>query len=207
MPRRWPATGPRSSTPRSRVGPFPTTVPRQKERSPAYTKRSNSVCAAAETPLASRPKGDGDGMAQWKEVYAGGSPEAEFREFQRLAQDIMLAQVKTQRAAKAHGVDRAFHAKATLALDGAELRFLDSLPPDLAAGHARPGAAYPAIVRFSNAASAAADDNAPDLRGIALRFKDSDNRHHDLLATNFPVSHARDGRQFVAFAVATAGGT
>ncbi len=146
-------------------------------------------------------------MPDWKEIYSGGSPEAEFREFQDLAQDIMRAQLKTRRAAKAPGIDRAFHAKATLALDGAELRFLDSLPPDLVAGHVRPGAAYPAVVRFSNAAGAGADDNKRDLRGVALRFKDGDGRRHDLLATNFPASHARDARQFVALAVATAGGS
>jgi hypothetical protein len=145
-------------------------------------------------------------MREWNEYYASGSAEAEYREFQKLAQDIMLAQLKTRRAAKTQGVDRAFHAKATLALDGAELRFLDKLPPDLTAGYARPGASYPVIVRFSNAASAGADDNKRDLRGVAVRCIVSENEQHDLLATNFPVSHARDGRQFVAFAVATAGG-
>ena len=147
-----------------------------------------------------------DRMRQWSESYAGGSAEAEDREFQKLAQDIMLAQLKTQRSAKARGVNRAFHAKATLALDGAELRFLDKLSPDLITGYARPGASYPAIVRFSNAASAEADDNKPDFRGVAVRIIVSDSERHDLLATNFPVSHARDARQFVAFAVATAGG-
>ena len=86
------------------------------------------------------------------------------------------------------------------------MRFLDTLPPDLVAGHAQPGAAYPAIVRFSNAAAAGADDNKADLRGVAVRYTVSQDEQHDLLATNFPVSHARDARQFVAFAVATAGG-
>jgi Animal haem peroxidase/Catalase len=147
-----------------------------------------------------------DGMRQWNECYAGGSAEAEYREFQKLAQDIMLAQLKTRRAAKAQGVHRAFHAKATLALDSAELRFLDKLPRDLTTGYAKPGASHPAIVRFSNAASAGADDNKRDLRGVAVRVIVSDSEQHDLLATNFPVSHARDARQFVAFAVATAGG-
>ena len=145
-------------------------------------------------------------MREWNEVYSGGSAEAEYREFQALAQDIMLAQLRTQRAAKAQGVDRAFHAKATLALDGAELRFLDTLPPDLVAGYVKPGAAYPAIVRFSNAANAAGDDNKRDLRGVAIRVIVSDSEQHDLLATNFPVSHARNAHQFVAFAVATPGG-
>jgi hypothetical protein len=124
-------------------------------------------------------------MREWNEHYAGGSAEAEYREFQKLAQDIMLAQLKTRRAAKAQGVDRAFHAKATLALDGAELRFLDKLPPDLIAGYARPGASYAAVVRFSNAASTGADDNRRDFRGVAVRVIVSDSEQHDLLATNF----------------------
>ncbi|MGA8295301.1 MAG: peroxidase family protein [Rhodoplanes sp.] len=146
-------------------------------------------------------------MREWRETYSGGSADAEYREFQKLAQDIMLAQLKARSAAKLQRIDRAFHAKATLALDGAELRFLDTLPPDLVAGHAQPGASYGAIVRFSNAASVGTDDNKPDLRGIAIRYAVSENEHHDLLATNFPVSHARDAHQFVAFAVATAGGS
>src|SRR5262249_30528893 len=37
------------------------------------------------------------------------------------------------------------------------------------------------------------------------RVKVADNEYHDLLMTNFPVSHARDARQFVTFAKATAG--
>ena len=40
------------------------------------------------------------------------------------------------------------------------------------------------------------------MRGLAVRIKLSD---HDLLAANFPVSHAGDARQFVAFAPAIAG--
>src|SRR5262245_11566233 len=204
MPRRSPEIDRHSSTPRLRVGPFPITAPRRRAGSPEYMRRSNSACEVAETPP--DPRQGMDGMQQWSESYAGGSAEAEYREFQKLAQDIMLAQLKTRRAAKAQGVNRAFHSKATLALDGAELRFLNKLPPDLIAGSARPGASYAAIVRFSNARSTGADDNKPDLRGVAVRIIVSDSELHDLLATNFPVSHARDARQFVAFAVAIAGG-
>lgn len=147
---------------------------------------------------------------RWTEEYADGSPEAERRLFEELAWDIMLVQRRNQRAASAHGVphgvDRAFHAKPTLAVCDAELRFLDVLPEDLTAGFARPGAAYPAVVRFSNAAGTGRPDTEPDLRGVALRVTVSPDEQHDLLMTNWPVSHARDARQFVAFAVATAGG-
>ena len=43
------------------------------------------------------------------------------------------------------------------------------------------------------------------MRGAAVRVKVSDGEHHDLLMTGFPVSHARNARQFVAFAKAMAG--
>ena len=43
------------------------------------------------------------------------------------------------------------------------------------------------------------------MRGMALRVRVSPDEQHDLLATNFPVSHARDAKQFVAFAEAMAG--
>ena len=104
-------------------------------------------------------------------------------------------------------MDRAFHAKSTLATGQAELTFLD-LPGDLRHGFAQPGRTYPAIVRFSNAAGTGQSDAAPDLRGVALRVQVSPEvaESHDLLMTNFPVSHARDAREFVEFAKATAGG-
>jgi Animal haem peroxidase/Catalase len=145
----------------------------------------------------------------WQETMAGGSAQAERAEFQQLAQDIMRMQLKNAKTASAHGVphgvDRTFHAKSTLATDQAELRFLD-LPGDLSHGFAQPGRAYPVIVRFSNAEGTGQSDAAPDLRGAALRVQVSPEESHDLLMTNFPVSYARNARQFVAFAVAMTGG-
>ncbi len=147
--------------------------------------------------------------ATWAEELLGGSPEAERLTFEQLAKEIMLVQLKNRRAASAHGVaaavDRAVHAKSTLAVEDAELRFLD-IPADLQAEFAQPGAVYPATVRFSNAAGRPQPDFKPDLRGVALRVKASPEQHHDLLMTNYPVSHARNARQFVKFANATAGG-
>lgn len=156
---------------------------------------------------------EGGMQGQWKETMAGGSPEAERAEFDALARDIMLVQLKNAKTASAHGVphgvDRAFHAKSTLATGQAELTFLD-LPGGLSHGFAQPGRTYPAIARFSNAAGTGQSDAAPDLRGVALRIQVSPAggaaESHDLLMTNFPVSHARDAREFVEFAKATAGG-
>jgi hypothetical protein len=146
----------------------------------------------------------------WTEQYVGGTPERERAEFEALATDIMRVQLTNRKAARTHGVrssvDRAFHVKATFAVDDAELAFLD-LPPDLEVGFARSGAVYPALVRFSNAAGTVRPDAYKDLRGVALRVTTLTGEQHDLLATNYPVSHARDARQFVRFAVATAGGT
>ena len=144
----------------------------------------------------------------WTETMVGGSPEAERAEFDKLASEIMRVQLKNAKAASAHGVphavDRAFHAKPTLATNRAELTFGD-LPEDLRAGFAQPGAAYPAVVRFSNAAGVGQPDGKQDLRGVAVRVQVSPEESHDLLATNFPVSHARNALQFVEFAKATAG--
>lgn len=145
----------------------------------------------------------------WTEEYVGGSPEREREAFARLADEIMLVQLKNQKSASARGVvhpvDRAFHAKSTLAVEDAELRFLD-IPPELRAGFAQPNVAYRTVVRFSNAAGSGQPDHKPDLRGVALRIVVSPDEQHDLLMTNFPVSHARNARQFVKFASATAGG-
>ena len=147
--------------------------------------------------------------APWAKQYSGGSADAEYHEFQQLARAIMQVQATVRRRVSRRGVhhpiQRAFHAKATLAVDDAELRF-GELPADLRVGFAQPGAAYPTIVRFSNAAGNSESDLAPDLRGIALRVLIDGDTSIDLLATNVPASHARNARQFVEFAKANAGG-
>ena len=146
-------------------------------------------------------------MGEWREIYKGGSPEAERREFEELAQLMMSAQLKTKKSSKAASINRAFHAKPVLACRGGELTFRSDLPDDLRAGFAQPGKTYPTTVRFSNAAPAGQADSRKDFRGVALRVEVSKDEQHDLLATNFPVSHARDARQFVVFAHALSGGT
>src|SRR5688500_15057232 len=141
----------------------------------------------------------------WREVYEGGSPEAERLVFDKLARDILGVQAKVMRRSKGGAILRAFHANPILGIADAELRFRDDLPPYLAAGYAQPGKAYPTTVRFSNAHGAAQGDDKQDMRGVALRINVSPEEGHDLLMTNFPVSHARNARQFVSFAQATAG--
>lgn len=139
------------------------------------------------------------------ETYQGGA-EAERLMFERLAADMLRVQYKTRKYAKAPDIQRAFHSRAVFAAVDAELTFVDDLPEDLRVGFAQPGKRYSVILRLSNASGYSQPDYKPDLRGLALRINVSDEEQHDLLATNFPVSHARDARQFVAFAKATAGG-
>ena len=87
-------------------------------------------------------------VTSWKETYAGGSAEAERLEFDRLSIDIMRAQLKAKKASGSANVDRAFHAKAVLAVENAELLFRDDLPDELRVGFAKPGAHYRATVRI-----------------------------------------------------------
>lgn len=138
------------------------------------------------------------------ERYEGGSPEAERLLFEQLAGELMKVQVKNRRAGGG-GIARTFHAKAPVAVENARLRFHDDLPAALRVGFARPGAEYPAVVRLSNASGIRQGDGSPDLRGAAVRVQVSDEESHDLLATSYPVSHARNAREFVAFAKAMAG--
>ncbi|MGW9074330.1 peroxidase family protein [Streptomyces yangpuensis] len=139
------------------------------------------------------------------ERYAGGSPEAERLLFERLARELMRVQVKVRKRSGAAAVDRTFHAKAVLGVENARLRFHEDLPEALRTGFAVPGAEYPVTVRLSNASGVRQPDFAPDLRGAALRVEVGPGEVHDLLMTSFPVSHARDAGEFVAFAKAMAG--
>ncbi|MDT3397942.1 peroxidase family protein [Streptomyces sp. B1866] len=142
------------------------------------------------------------GGEDWHEVYEGGSAEAERALFDAYARQLMRVQARTARRERTAPA-RTFHAKAALGVENARLRVREDLPPALRAGFAQPGAEYPVTVRLSNAAGRRRPDTEPDLRGAALRVHATD-CVHDLLMTSFPVSHARDAREFVAFAAATA---
>jgi hypothetical protein len=139
------------------------------------------------------------------ERYAGGTPEAERLLIERLVHDLMRVQMKVRKRSGAADIARTFHAKAALGVENARLTIRDDLPDHLRAGYVRPGAEYPVIVRLSNASGARQPDFAPDLRGAALRVHAGSDEAHDLLMTSFPVSHARNAHEFVAFAKAMAG--
>jgi hypothetical protein len=141
----------------------------------------------------------------WAERYDGGDPYAEADRLADLAARIMWVQKRQQARAGAARPLRAFHAKIHLGVENARLVIPDDVPPELQVGFVRPGAEYPATVRVSNAAGAIRPDYGRDMRGVALRIAVSPAEHHDFLLTNGPVSHARDGTEFIRFAEALAG--
>jgi hypothetical protein len=136
------------------------------------------------------------------ERYQGGSPEAEDAAFERLTKTIMHIQARLKAKSGASQIARTFHAKPLLAVTNAHFEIAEDLAEGLRVDCFQPGVCYDTTVRFSNASGMNQPNSERDLRGAAMRLTVSDNEVHDLLMTNFPVSHARDAKQFVAFAQA-----
>jgi len=134
----------------------------------------------------------------WREVYDGGSAEAEQKIFDKLAQDIVAIQRKMANRAQRRP-DRTLHAKLTIGIGNARLVVSPTLPQELAAGYFKPSADLPVTIRFSNASPIHQPDTKADMRGVALKV-DTGAGYHDLLMTSYPVSHARNARQFVQVA-------
>ncbi|MGC1303783.1 MAG: hypothetical protein WA840_15565 [Caulobacteraceae bacterium] len=146
-----------------------------------------------------------ENKGQWREIFEGGSAEAEREIFLTLAEDMVRVQETNRQKAGAAHPSRTLHAKAVVGVTNATLLFDDRLPADFRVGPYQPAAALPAIVRLSNASGVAQSDFTPDMRGAAIRIGAPEGAVHDLLMTSYPVSHARDARQFVAFAVIASG--
>jgi hypothetical protein len=144
-------------------------------------------------------------LPPWREIYQGGSPEAEQEHFRQLAATIVDVQRENQQNSGAPVPRRTFHAKIVVGVDNAEVAVVDDLPAELTAGHFTPGAQLPVTVRLSNASGTVRSDSAPDLRGAALKIALPGGGEHDLLMTSYPVSHARNADQFVAVAQIGAG--
>ena len=146
----------------------------------------------------------------WQEVYSGGSPEAEARQFAAFAQHIKRIQAQLKQREHAPVIRRAFHAKIyagitnTVGITNAEFRILPDIPGNLRIGIFQPSATYQATVRFSNASGAIQPDATKDLRGVALRVMTDGGNIHDFLMTDAPASHARNARQFMVAADAMA---
>jgi hypothetical protein len=141
----------------------------------------------------------------WREVYQGGSEQAEQDHFRELADRIVGVQRENERKSGSHAARRTFHAKIVVGVDNAELAFPAGLPAGRRAGDFTPGARLPATVRLSNASGTIRADSSPDLRGAALKVTLPGGAEHDLLMTSYPVSHARNADQFVEVAQIGAG--
>ncbi|VTR95806.1 peroxidase : Animal heme peroxidase OS=Streptomyces ipomoeae 91-03 GN=STRIP9103_08386 PE=4 SV=1: Catalase: An_peroxidase [Gemmata massiliana] len=140
------------------------------------------------------------------ERYDGENPYSEADHLRQLAERILRVQKWLQERNRLGHPLRAFHAKIRLGVENAVLRFNGDLPANLTVGFARPGAEYRGvIVRLSNASGSIQPDAKRDMRGIAIRVKVSSGEFHDFLMTNGPVSHAKNGTEFIAFAEALAG--
>lgn len=129
----------------------------------------------------------------WKEIFLGGSPEAE----QKILADI-LPQVEEIQAtvAKRQGaaIRRGFHNKGTplrIAFEVAQ-----DLPQHLQVGFLKPRARYEGFGRFSRSQSLFAADSALDQRGFAFRLETEDGPQ-DFLFSNTPVSYAEDPVTFL----------
>ena len=140
------------------------------------------------------------------ERYEGGSPEAERLVFERLARELMRGPGQEPAAPGRGGIARTFHAKAPLGVENARL----TVPRRPAGG--RCGSASrsraPSTRRRSGCPTRAASGSPTTRPTCAARRCASGGgarRAHDLLITSYPVSHASDAREFVAFAKAMAG--
>ncbi|GAB7045021.1 hypothetical protein [Catenuloplanes indicus] len=141
----------------------------------------------------------------WREIYDGGSAEAEERLFQGYARRMRDVQARHARTAGSAAAHRTLHTKTVVGVTGAELAFAADLPAAWHAGAFVAGARLATTVRLSNAAGVARADTEPDLRGAALKVALPGGGVHDLLMTSYPVSHVRDAQQFVAVAEIGAG--
>lgn len=141
----------------------------------------------------------------WAEIYSGGSPEVERQEFHQLAQTMLKIQEKNRELAGASHAMRTLHSKIVVGVTNAQLQVDPGLPAPFHVDYFAPASSWKAAVRLSNASGVPKADNLPDMRGIAIKIQAPNGVQHDLLFTNYPVSHARNSRQFVEFAAIAMG--
>ncbi|MEJ1965527.1 MAG: hypothetical protein WDO56_29870 [Gammaproteobacteria bacterium] len=141
----------------------------------------------------------------WREIYEGGSPEAEQAIFRSMAREMRKLQVANLEKAGARHLTRMMYAKTVAGVTNASLIVDRVMPAELAIAHFHPGARLPVVMRLSNASGVAQTDGAPDMRGVALRILLPRKRVHDLLLASHPTSIARDARQFFEVAMTSIG--
>ncbi|MGD9681729.1 MAG: peroxidase family protein [Candidatus Obscuribacterales bacterium] len=163
--------------------------------------RGMSRCPFHRSPPAGNT---GDPGLGWQERYLDGSPADEHDFIVGAVAEINEVQRNNQNASGDPCVRRAFHAKIHAGIENAEFEVAADIPEALRVGIFMPGKKYRTAIRFSNASGKIQPDSKKDLRGIACRLA-TELGDHDLLATNGSASHARDVRQFIAFASAMSG--
>jgi hypothetical protein len=136
--------------------------------------------------------------------FLGGSPEKENQLLQEMAQQIRL--VVANFTDNNGGVPRrALHAKMIAGVNNAAFVVSHDMAADLRVDFLQPGASYPAVVRFSNAAGFFGDkdkDSKPDLRGVAFRVTPPAGAEQDFLMTNAEEHHAQNALEAMATTLA-----
>ena len=123
---------------------------------------------------------------------------------ERIQQMQITAWERAQKRNPSATLKRGFHAKGI----GVRAKFQvwSELPKHLQVGLFQPGAAYDALVRFSNARGEVLGDLSKDQRGVAIRLQTNpderlspkdDANIQDFLMTNTPISFARNPVQFI----------
>ena len=145
---------------------------------------------------------------RWKEEFLDygtpeldGTREKEDAMFDKLAIKINEIQKFFGEKENKAKILRGQHAKTHLSTDKAKFHVSPDLHENLQIGFLKPGAIYPATVRFSNADSVIRkSDLSFDLRGVAIKVFPSTGRPHDFLVANAPITHTVDVRDLMIFA-------
>ncbi len=131
-------------------------------------------------------------------------PEDEADDIQRIVRALELLLRRSQ--AKSGQFRADVHVKTHGYVQG-ELRVLPNLPDELGQGLFEHAGVYPAVVRFSNAASKSQADAIPDGRGMAIKVLEVDGEQvlvdeqkgptQDFVMINHPVFFARNVKDYV----------
>ena len=134
--------------------------------------------------------------------FLGDSEEKEKELIDEMAREVREV-VESLRDKETGARHRAQHAKTLAGIKNAEFRISSGIPGDLRVAFLKPGAVYPAIVRFSNAGGfIKPDDSEEDLRGVAIKIKPTEGAEHDFLMTNAEEHHAKDAFEAMSTSVA-----
>jgi len=133
--------------------------------------------------------------------YLGGNREKEQELFEKMAGQVH--QEIAHIAKRYHTVPRRpQHTKMLAGIKNAIFQVSTDIAEDLQVGFLKSGQAYPATVRFSNAAAVPATDDAHDLRGVAIEISPVEGNVQDFLMTNAEKHHAKDAVEAMATSLA-----